>query len=245
MNDYNPKMGKRLSWIHEKNQEQALWIRTHISSKKKKDPSLGFPDSETRYIGEYISKFINLANGWPETSESREFCRNLKAAWNMYIKRKNNKKMVEGSYSISTKARKKLESLAKRDNSSLSNIIEGLITDSGSINKRDIELNNQHTAPQQVSDLVEIANLLDNLKSRDKELVSAHQDLELKDKELLLIQQKLENVEKELISTKNALKLSEEKLERNVNKSDQETNRAQKLTLKRNTRSRVLKIKDV
>ncbi|NOI25372.1 hypothetical protein [Vibrio mediterranei] len=67
---------------------------------------------------------------WSESADTREQCRNLKAAWQSWDKRDKNKrtqKFSEGSYTISSDARNQLERLAKDGNYSFSGVIEELL----------------------------------------------------------------------------------------------------------------------
>lgn len=223
MRNYNLKMEKRLSWININNQDQAQWIEQYIKL-----------NAIPRYINlplniptqiRYISSFMEHAKYWEETAENREFCRNLKAAWNMRIKRKNNKKMVEGSYSISTKARKKLESLAKKNSCSLSSMIEMLITDGDSIRKPANELNIELNEPTQLNELTELNQFINKLELREQEVKEVRQKLEDTEKELNISNQKLEIIG-------DSLKKSEKKLESNANKDDNNPRHDRALAIK-------------
>jgi hypothetical protein len=267
MSNNNPKMEKRLSWINTNNQEQVQWIEQFIKLKAVMlYQSLPFPLVHIFYQEGYVSKFMEYAKSWDEIAENREFCRNLKAAWNMWLKRKNDKKGVKGSYTISIHGRKKLESLAKKSGRSFSSVIERLITDADSIRKPANELNIELNEPIQINELIdhaefiqkleskdkELLSIQQDLESRDKELLSVQQDLESKDKELLSIKQKLENTEKELSSPKNTLELAEEnfkisrkKLENNVNRDDKKNQKVKVMTISRGERSRLKNKKNV
>ena len=120
----NNKMVKRLAWIDLNNQEQASWIKAYVKNIllfSTYDFEFGMLDSQ------FVHEFLNTALSWNETPETREKCRNLKAAWKAHEKRNNTSVMFEGTYNISKEARKELERLAKQNNCSMSNIINDLL----------------------------------------------------------------------------------------------------------------------
>ncbi len=125
MHNANPKMEKRLSWITPQEPRQAEWLRGYISQKGwySNTPFSGWASS-------YVTSFLTEAMTWDENADTRERCRNLKAAWQSWDKRDKNKqshKFSEGSYTISSAARNQLERLAKDGNSSFSGVIEELL----------------------------------------------------------------------------------------------------------------------
>ncbi|WP_147378793.1 hypothetical protein [Motilimonas pumila] len=125
MHSANPKMEKRLSWITPQEPRQAEWLRGYISQKGwySNTPFSGWASN-------YVTSFLTEAITWDENADTRERCRNLKAAWQSWDKRDKNKrtqKFSEGSYTISSAARNQLEMLAKDGNSSFSGIIEELL----------------------------------------------------------------------------------------------------------------------
>ncbi|MFT6906228.1 MAG: chromosome segregation ATPase [Oleiphilaceae bacterium] len=221
MTNKNPKMEKRLSWIDINKQEQVQWIEQFIKLKAVMlYPNLYFPLVHTFYPEGYVSKFMECAKSWDEIAENREFCRRLKAAWSMWIKRKKNKKikMVEGSYLISSNARNKLELLAKHENSSLSNIIEMLLTDADAITKRANETNNELREKLKLKDH-ELKSNQRRLETTEEELNiskqklrSIEESLKISDQNLKAVKQRLEDTEKELSTSKKRLESSEESL---------------------------------
>jgi hypothetical protein len=144
----NKKMVKRLDWITSEDEKQSEqerklnWLCHHLTNNKlnneisfinEKTASNNF-DTSLIY---FIELFLNEANYWSESADTREDCRNLKAAWKAWDKRdknKNKQSFVEGSYTISVKARKELESLANgKPRKSFSSVIETLLLDATSI----------------------------------------------------------------------------------------------------------------
>ncbi|EGR2323858.1 hypothetical protein D0267_14275 [Vibrio alginolyticus] len=121
----NSKMEKRLSWITPQDPRQAEWLRGYISQK-------GWYSHISSHVWarDYVNSFLAEAMTWSENADTREQCRNLKAAWQSWDKRDKNKrtqKFSEGSYTISSAARNQLERLAKDGNSSFSGVIEELL----------------------------------------------------------------------------------------------------------------------
>ncbi|EPA0532317.1 hypothetical protein ACQZND_003783 [Vibrio alginolyticus] len=125
MQSANSKMEKRLSWITPQDPRQAEWLRGYISQK-------GWYSHISSHVWarDYVNSFLAEAMTWSENADTREQCRNLKAAWQSWDKRDKNKrtqKFSEGSYTISSAARNQLERLAKDGNSSFSGVIEELL----------------------------------------------------------------------------------------------------------------------
>ncbi len=132
MGIYESKMRKRLSWIAIENAEQAEWLRAYISQKGwcSNLSTVGWPQK-------YVISFLDEAMKWDESAETRERCRNLKAAWQTWKKRHKNKqtpKFSEGSYNICIAARNQLEKLSKKNNANFSKVIEQLL-----LNAQEIE----------------------------------------------------------------------------------------------------------
>ena len=206
-------MKKRLSWIKKSDQVQAKWIEGFIKKVMGQYQALYFPMRNVHYQEGYVSKFMECAKSWDEIAENREFCRNLKAAWNMHTKRKSRTKMVEGSYVISTQAKKTLASLAKDNNRSLSKTIEILLINVDGIIKKAKESNTELSEPTQLNDFMKINEVNDKLESREQELKEVRQKLEDTEKELNISNQKLKSFEESLKISEQKLKSVQHKLE--------------------------------
>ncbi|MCA2454541.1 MULTISPECIES: hypothetical protein [Vibrio] len=134
----NSKMKKRLSWINPTDQKQAEWLAKYIAKKQGNTKSI---NGSYLLPQQSVEEFLLIATSWPEDSSSRERCRNLKAAWNSWKKRKQTKnKVVEGTYTISITARKELERLAKREKCSLSHVVETTLLNAKNIERQTKEL---------------------------------------------------------------------------------------------------------
>lgn len=131
-------MQKRLNWINPTDQKQAEWLVKYLAKKLGNTESINGSNLPPQ---QSVEEFLLIATNWPEDSSSRERCRNLKAAWNSWKKRKQTKnKVVEGTYTISLTARKELERLAKREKCSLSHVIETTLLNAKNIERQTKEL---------------------------------------------------------------------------------------------------------
>ncbi|HCH6462463.1 hypothetical protein [Vibrio alginolyticus] len=138
MHSANSKMEKRLSWIAPQDQRQADWLKAYIAQK---GWCSHIPSNQ--WSSHYVASFLTEAKTWSENADTREQCRNLKAAWQSWDKRDKNKrtqKFYEGSYTISSAARNQLERLAKDGNCSFSGVIEELLLDAQEIKHLQKEL---------------------------------------------------------------------------------------------------------
>lgn len=146
----NEKMDKRLKWFNTSDDRQTTWLVTHLSKNNLpwgcSTPQNIDKDGQQKTNIEYASEFIEQAQFWPETADTREGCKNLKAAWKAWDKRdrnKDNPTFVEGSYSISVLARKELERLAKSetDDNSFSTVIDTLLLNAKEVKHLQKQLN--------------------------------------------------------------------------------------------------------
>ncbi|HCH1623314.1 TPA: hypothetical protein NKQ41_003306 [Vibrio parahaemolyticus] len=131
----NKKMDKRLEWINPKDLVQVTWLRGYVERQ-------GWLWANQLEPRDWANNFINTAKGWDESPETRERCRNMKAAWKSWEKReqnKNNKALAEGAYTISIRARRELERLAKIHQCNFSQVIDTLL-----LTARDIERLQKH-----------------------------------------------------------------------------------------------------
>lgn len=145
----NNKMVKRLKWLTPGEDRQSTWLAKHLINNPLKSgiPTLKTPPPFSCYnsTNNFTKIFLECAYCWPETSNTREICKNLKAAWKSWDKRNKNEKnptFHESSYSISIKARAELERLAKgKTKKSLSSVIDTLLLDAVSIKTLQKQLN--------------------------------------------------------------------------------------------------------
>jgi hypothetical protein len=145
----NNKMEKRLKWLNPDEDRQSAWLAKHlINNPLKSDISIlksPPPFSSYNSTNNFTKIFLECAYCWPETPNTREICKNLKAAWKSWDKRNKNEKnptFHESSYSISIKARAELERLAKgKTKKSLSSVIDTLLLDAVSIKTLQKQLN--------------------------------------------------------------------------------------------------------
>ncbi|PJC87701.1 hypothetical protein CSW98_00810 [Vibrio sp. HA2012] len=137
MFDINSKMIKRLDWIDPSNKEQVNWICSYLKAKNWTDG--GDIDQLVDLIGEFREYALKL----PETADTREALRNMKAAWKQWAKRESNrrsKEFAEGAYTISLEAREELNKLAMQNGCSLSQVIETLLINAAEIDHLQKEL---------------------------------------------------------------------------------------------------------
>ncbi|MDW2202514.1 hypothetical protein R7007_12670 [Vibrio sp. 1636] len=177
-------MKKRLSWINPTDQKQAEWLAKYIAKKQGNTKSI---NGSYRPPQQSVEEFLLIATSWPEDSSSREQCRNLKAAWNSWKKRKQTKnKVVEGTYTISITARKELERLAKREKCSLSHVVETTLLNAKNIERQTKEL-------QRIIENERLETAIDTNYIR----MLFNKDVFIKQLDSLLQQKRIEDLEEE------------------------------------------------
>lgn len=180
----NSKMKKRLSWINPTDQKQAEWLAKYLAKKLGNTKSI---NGSYLTPQQSVEEFLLIATSWPEDSSSRERCRNLKAAWNSWKKRKQTKnKVVEGTYTISLTARKELERLAKREKCSLSHVIETTLLNAKNIERQTKEL-------QRILENARLETAIDTNYIR----MLFNKDVFIKQLDSLLQQKRIEDLEEE------------------------------------------------
>jgi hypothetical protein len=124
----NIKMVERLKWIVHKNELQAAWINDYVQNKRIfQGITLFFqPNSNNEANIKNVNIFIYHACRWDETSDTREIFRQMKTAWNQYLRRKRSKQK-NGVFNISPAAYKELMLQCKLDKISQSQVIENAL----------------------------------------------------------------------------------------------------------------------
>ena len=135
-------MRKRLDWIKPTDKVQSKWLLKYLEKKAifaphdfmQSEPFLGSSNMEN-----FIKEFIDIAEKWPESLETKNICRLMREAWSQEKKR-SKPSHKNGSFTISNKAFAELTYWAKTDRISQSKVIENVLLKMKNIRNLEVKI---------------------------------------------------------------------------------------------------------